>query len=188
MDRGPCHASAGHDMVGMTPIRPTAALLPVAVALAALALGACATEVHDEMPGRAQAAPPAAAQSGGLKTLRQIQAEENVRPTTPAPQPPPTPPQKLSDASQAPNQPPPVRRRGSSSPPPPPIDQPATPALPAPGSTQGLTDRAKRDLMSPEVDRLRTDDAMGRLDPLQQRDLLRKQQDLRQYGPGPLGY
>ncbi|WP_282183719.1 hypothetical protein [Azospirillum brasilense] len=42
--------------------------------------------------------------------------------------------------------------------------------------------------MSPEVDRLRTEDAMGRLDPLQQRDLLRKQQDLRQYGPGPLGY
>ncbi|WP_454018818.1 hypothetical protein [Azospirillum sp. Marseille-Q6669] len=171
----------------MTPLRPTAAFLPVAVALVALALGACATEVHDEMPGRAQAAPPVSAQSGGLKTLRQIQAEENARPA-PAPQPPPAPTQKLSDASQAPNQPPPVRRRGSSSPPPPPIDQPATPALPAPGSTQGLTDRAKRDLMSPEVDRLRTEDAMGRLDPLQQRDLLRKQQDLRQYGPGPLGY
>ncbi|GAA4248782.1 hypothetical protein GBZ26_24955 [Azospirillum formosense] len=173
----------------MTPIRSTATFLPVAVALAALALGACATEVHDEMPGRAQAAPPASAQSGGLKTLRQIQAEENARPAhTPRPQTPPAPPQKLSDASQTPNQPPPVRRRGSSSPPPPPIDQPATPALPAPGSTQGLTDRAKRDLMSPEVDRLRTEDAMGRLDPLQQRDLLRKQQDLRQYGPGPLGY
>ncbi|WP_247894967.1 hypothetical protein [Azospirillum brasilense] len=180
-------------MVGMTPIRPTTALLPVAAALAALALGACATEVHDEMPGRAQAAPPVSAQSGGLKTLRQIQAEENARPVpAPRPEPAPAPPQKLSDASQAPGQPPtqppPVRRRGSSSPPPPPIDQPATPALPAPGSTQGLTDRAKRDLMSPEVDRLRTEDAMGRLDPLQQRDLLRKQQDLRQYGPGPLGY
>lgn len=187
-------------MVGMTPLRPTAAFLPVAAALAALALGACAPDVHDEMPGRAQAAPsaapPASAQSGGLKTLRQIQAEENARPI-PAPQPrsqpqpAPAPPQKLSDASQVPGQPPnqpPVRRRGSSSPPPPPIDQPATPALPAPGSTQGLTDRAKRDLMSPEVDRLRTEDAMGRLDPLQQRDLLRKQQDLRQYGPGPLGY
>ncbi|WP_349592744.1 hypothetical protein [Azospirillum argentinense] len=177
----------------MTPIRPTATLLPVAVlALGALALGACAPDVHDEMPGRAQAAPPASAQSGGLKTLRQIQAEENARPLPPPrPQPAPAPPQKLSDASQAPGQPPdqpPVRRRGSSSPPPPPIDQPATPALPAPGSTQGLTDRAKRDLMSPEVDRLRTEDAMGRLDPLQQRDLLRKQQDLRQYGPGPLGY
>ncbi|CAO3372980.1 hypothetical protein [Azospirillum argentinense] len=179
-------------MVGMTPIRPAATLLPVAAALAALALGACAPDVHDEMPGRAQAAPsaapPASAQSGGLKTLRQIQAEENARPIpAPRPQPAPAPPQKLSDASQASDQPP-VRRRGSSSPPPPPIDQPATPALPAPGSTQGLTDRAKRDLMSPEVDRLRTDDAMGRLDPLQQRDLLRKQQDLRQYGPGPLGY
>ncbi|AWJ84434.1 hypothetical protein TSH58p_13400 [Azospirillum sp. TSH58] len=178
----------GHDMVDMTPIRLTAAFLPVAVALATLALGACATEVHDEMPGRAQAAPPVSAQSGGLKTLRQIQAEENARPTpAPRPQPAPAPPQKLSDASQTPNKPP-VRRRGSSSPPPPAIDQPATPALPSPGSTQELTDRAKRDLMSPEVDRLRTDDAMGRLDPLQQRDLLRKQQDLRQYGPGPLGY
>ncbi|MGY0743670.1 hypothetical protein ACW7AA_01335 [Azospirillum argentinense] len=176
-------------MVGMTPIRPTAVFLPVAVALAALALGACAPDVHDEMPGRAQAAPPVSAQGGGLKTLRQIQAEENARPTpAPRPEPAPAPPQKLSDASQTPNQPPPVRRRGSSSPPLPPIDQPATPALPEPGSTQGLTDRAKRDLMSPEVDRLRTEDAMGRLDPLQQRDLLRKQQDLRQYGPGPLGY
>ncbi|WP_353857940.1 hypothetical protein [Azospirillum formosense] len=173
----------------MRPLRPTATILPAALALAALALGACATEVHDEMPGRAQAAPPASAQSGELKTLRQIQAEENARPIPPPrPQPAPAPPQKLSDASQQPNQPPPVRRRGSSSPPPPAIDQPATPALPAPGSTQGLTDRAKRDLMSPEVDRLRTEDAMGRLDPLQQRDLLRKQQDLRQYGPGPLGY
>lgn len=174
-------------MVGMAPIRPIAAFLPVTVALAALALGACATEMRDDMPGRAQAPPPVAAQSGGLKTLRQIQAEENARQTT-APQPPPAPPQKLSDASQTPNQPPPVRRRGSSSPPPPPIDQPVTPALPAPGSTQGLTDRAKRDLMSPEVDRMRTDDALGRLDPLQQRELFRKQQDLRQYGPGPLGY
>lgn len=174
-------------MVGMAPIRPITAFLPVTVALAALALGACATETRDDMPGRAQAAPPVAAQSGGLKTLRQIQAEENAR-QTPAPQPPPAPPQKLSDASQTPNQPPPVRRRGSSSPPPPPIDQPVTPALPAPGSTQGLTDRAKRDLMSPEVDRMRTDDALGRLDPLQQRELFRKQQDLRQYGPGPLGY
>ncbi|MDQ2103541.1 hypothetical protein [Azospirillum isscasi] len=177
-------------MVGMTPIRPSAALLPIAAALAALSLGACATETRDDMPGRAQAKPPVSAQSSELKTLRQIQAEENARPST-APQPPPAPPQKLSDASQAPGQPPnppPVRRRGSSSPPPPPIDQPATPGLPAPGSTQGLTDRAKRDLMSPEVDRLRTEDAMGRLDPLQQRELFRKQQDLRQYGPGPLGY
>ncbi|KAA0681880.1 hypothetical protein [Roseomonas genomospecies 6] len=179
----------------MTPIRPTArpiaALLPVAATFAALALGACAAEVRDDMPGRAQAAPPVAAQGGGLKTLRQIQAEENAR-QAPAQQPPPAPPQKLSDASQAPGQPPPnqppIRRRGSSSPPPPPIDQPATPSLPPPGSTEALTNRAKRDLMSPEVDRMRTDDALGRLDPLQQRELFRKQQDLRQYGPGPLGY
>ena len=174
----------------MTPIRPITAFLPVTAALAALALGACAAEVRDDMPGRAQAPPPVAAQSDGLKTLRQIQAEENAR-QTPAPQTPPAPPQKLSDSSQAPGQPPnqpPVRRRGSSSPPPPPIDQPATPALPPPGSTEALTNRAKRDLMSPEVDRMRTDDALGRLDPLQQRELFRKQQDLRQYGPGPLGY
>ncbi|MBK3804466.1 hypothetical protein GAY33_36170, partial [Azospirillum brasilense] len=114
----------------MTPIRPTAVFLPVAVALAALALGACAPDVHDEMPGRAQAAPPVSAQGGGLKTLRQIQAEENARPTpAPRPEPAPAPPQKLSDASQTPNQPPPVRRRGRSSPPPPPTVQPATPAL-----------------------------------------------------------
>ncbi|NUB36090.1 hypothetical protein GAY27_32535, partial [Azospirillum brasilense] len=91
-------------MVGMTPIRPTAVFLPVAVALAALALGACATEVHDEMPGRAQAAPPVSAQSGGLKTLRQIQAEENARPD-PAPRPLPSParPPKMSAAPRSPN-------------------------------------------------------------------------------------
>ncbi len=172
---------------------------------AALLLTACATEFQDEMPGRAQTPPPTQAQAGTpvaglqyaqnpygqgsqLKTLRQLQDEADGRPIHP-----PSSaqggrvPQDLQAQQQNPQQPP-ARRRGSSSPPPPPVTLQEPPSLPAPQSTEGLTNRAKRDLMSPEVDRLRNEDAMGRLDPLQQRELFRKQQDLRQYGTGPLGY
>ena len=54
--------------------------------------------------------------------------------------------------------------------------------VPPPPSSQSATDAFKRDLIRPEVDRMRTDDAMGRLDPLGQRDLMRRENDLRQYG------
>lgn len=172
---------------------------------AALLLAACATEIRDETPGRAEALPPvrtqmympgavtpvpvpgqapvqAPVQDGRWRTLSQIRAEANARPErqvqaqaqTPAPAPDPA-------------QPRPQRRRGSSSPPPEPLAMPTPGPLPTAPSTEAMTDRFKRDLMSPEVDRLRADDALGRLDPLQQRELFRKEQDLRQYGTGPLG-
>ena len=54
--------------------------------------------------------------------------------------------------------------------------------MPPPPSSQSATDAFKRDLIRPEVDRMRTDDAMGRLDPLGQRDLMRRENDLRQWG------
>ncbi len=161
---------------------------PIVLSVAgALLLAACATEVRDETPGRAEAVLPVPPAAPGLKSWRQIQAEEAAAP----------PPRDWRQAQQqqqetapAPRegpQAPPPRRRGSSSPPPDPIDMPTPKGLPQAPGTEAMTDRFKRDLMSPEVDRLRTDDALGRLDPLQQRDLFRKEQDLRQYGTGPLG-
>ena len=190
------------DILGMKPN-------PISVA-AALLLTACATEFQDEMPGRAQPPPPAPVQAGApvagilyaqnpyaqnpygqntqLKTLRQLQDEANGQSIFP---PPPAQggrvPRDQQAQQQNPQQPP-VRRQGSSSPPPPPVALQQPPSLPAPLSTEPLTNSATRDLLSPEVDRLRNEDALGRLDPLQQRELFRKEQQLRQYGTGPLGY
>jgi len=169
-------------------------LAPLSV-VGALLLAACATEVRDETPGQAQALSPIRTQTytpgGERKTLRQVQAEENTQPTAPQPQ---SRPQRTAQAPEAsqqpaqPQQPAPQRRRGSSSPPPPSlIDMPTPRPLPTAPSTEPMTDRFKRDLMTPEVDRLRTEDALGRLDPIQQQELMRKQQDLRQYGTNPLG-
>lgn len=168
----------------------------------ALLLAACTTtEIRDETPGQAQALPPVRTQTytpqaypSGVtqaperKTLRQLQAEENAWPDVAQPQPRPQRMAQETGPQPPQQQPAPQRRRGSSSPPPPPlIDMPTPkPMAPAP-STEALTDRFKYDLMRPEVDRLRTEDAMGQLDPLQQRELMRKQQDLRQYGTSPLG-
>ncbi|MBP2293028.1 hypothetical protein [Azospirillum rugosum] len=189
------------------PISVAAALL-----FAACTTTACTADIQDEMPGQAgtsptQAQAPAgvrvadqtAGQTAGLKTFRQLQDEANAQPLESSRKA----PSQRSQAQRSQNQDdqtrqrmsqdqqqqqPPVRRRGSSSPPPPPIAQQVPQGLPPVGSTEAQTDRFKRDLLSPEVDRLRTDDAMGRLDPLQQRELFRKEQDLRQYGTGPRGY
>lgn len=184
------------------PIRVAAALL-----LATCATAACTADIRDDAPGRAEAPPSVQAQTpaagrtagqiAGLKTFRQLQDEANAQPLEPRPNRRTTARQSQDDGgqnrqrlSQAPQdqQQPPVRRRGSSSPPPPPVAQQVPQGLPPAGSTEAMTDRFKRDLMSPEVDRLRNEDAMGRLDPLQQRELFRKEQDLRQYGTGPRGY
>lgn len=149
-----------------------------------------------------------ASQTVGLKTFRQIQDEANAQPLESSRKPPARRSQNQDGQnqdgqnqngqnqdgqtwqrmSQDQQQRQPPVRRGSSSPPPPPIAQQVPQGLPPVGSTEAQTDRFKRDLLSPEVDRLRTDDAMGRLDPLQQRELFRKEQDLRQYGTGPRGY
>jgi len=150
-------------------------LLPLA---ACAALSACApSEFRDDAPGRAQAFPPIRTETlrtGGdgepaARRWSQIQGDQARTRTA----------QTQTDA------PPPKRRRGSSSPPPDPAvlpQPPRTAPLPPVPSTQGATDAFKRDLIRPEVDRMRTDDAMGRLDPLGQRDLMRRENDLRQLG------
>ncbi|MCW2237837.1 hypothetical protein [Azospirillum canadense] len=185
------------------PISVAAALL-----FAACTTTACTADIRDETPGQAGTLSPAQAQApagvrvagqtagqmGGLKTFRQLQDEANAQPIESSRKAPVQRSQNQDDQTRQrmsqdqQQQQPPVRRRGSSSPPPPPIAQQVPQGLPPAGSTEAQTDRFKRDLLSPEVDRLRTDDAMGRLDPLQQRDLFRKEQDLRQYGTGPRGY
>ncbi len=155
-------------------------LVPLAAALAVLStLPACVPgDLRDDQPGRAQAfppirmqtvtpsvvldPPPAGAESSGRRSWKQMQG-----------------PSARSDDT------PPPRHRGSSSPPPDPavLPQPPRPVpLPPVPSTQSATDAFKRDLIRPEVDRMRTDDALGRLSPLGQRDLMRRENDLRQLG------
>lgn len=169
--------------------------LPLA---ALLALAACApSEFRDDMPGRAQAFPPIRTQTmipgtvsdqsaqSSRRTWSEIQA--NQTPGKQAQGKPRPEQQAQAEPARKPDQdnPPPVRRRGSSSPPPDPavLPQPPRPVpLPPVPSTQNATDAFKRDLIRPEVDRMRTDDAMGRLDPFGQRDLMRREGDLRQLG------
>lgn len=179
---------------------------PFVFAAAALLLSACATEIRDDMPGRAQS--PGPALSGPIRTEtytpgvtaaapvgeRRLWSEsqgsgQTSRPRQPQAQQPETRPQAKAPDNRTDDdekQPPP-RRRGSSSPPPGQlIAPPQTVPLPSPPSTQSATDAFKRDLIRPDVDRMRTDDAMGKLDPLQQRDLMRRENDLRQWGGDPL--
>ncbi len=179
----------------MTPHLPFPArrLAPLAFLLAA---GACAQpDLRDDMPGRAQAIPPIHEQTvipggGERRTWSQIQAEQSragSKPATQARQAQTSqaePPQARRDSGDT-DRPPPKRRRGSSSPPPDPavLPQPPRPIpVPPPPSSQSATDAFKRDLIRPEVDRMRTDDAMGRLDPLGQRELMKRENDLRQWG------
>lgn len=167
------------------------------LAVASLLLPACTTDIRDDMPGRAQA--PASGLSGPIRTEtytpgtaaaapageRRLwsqsrdagQREEQPRSQAGAPQ-------SRTDGDR--DQPPPRRRGGSSPPPAQLIAPPQTVPLPAPPSTQSATDAFKRDLIRPDIDRMRSDDAMGRLDPLQQRDLMRRENDLRQWGGDPL--
>lgn len=179
--------ACGADIRSINPHLPPLArrLAPLAFLLAA---GACApSDVRDDTPGRAQAFPPVYNQTvipggGERRTWSQIQAEESQ--STPAKARQPDEPQMRRDSGDA-DQTPPKRRRGSSSPPPDPAALPRPPRpvpVPPPPSTQGATDAFKRDLIRPEVDRMRTDDAMGRLDPLGQRDLMKRENDLRQWG------
>ncbi|MBP2301458.1 hypothetical protein [Azospirillum picis] len=169
--------------------------VPLAVPLAALlVLGACAApDLRDETPGRAQAFPPVHTQTlipGGERRMwSEIQAEQS-RASSPSRaasrddgRPDPAGRQE-QETGQQPRKPPP-RRRGSSSPPPDPavLPQPPRPVqMPPPPSTQGTTDAFKRDLLQPDVQRLREQDALGRLDPFGQRDLMKRENDLRQYG------
>lgn len=173
-----------------------------------LAAGACApSDLRDDTPGRAQAFPPVYNQTvvpggGERRTWSQIQAEQSRTDPKPAAaaqsrqtESRQTEPRRTDNGQSndrqirrdpdSTDQPPPKRRRGSSSPPPDPaaLPQPPRPIpVPPPPSSQSATDAFKRDLIRPEVDRMRTDDAMGRLDPLGQRDLMRRENDLRQFG------
>ncbi|WP_391348033.1 hypothetical protein [Azospirillum sp. A23] len=186
----------------MTPHPPPFARHPVVSRLAPLLLllaaGACApSDLRDDTPGRAQAFPPVYNQTvvpggGERRTWSQIQAEQSRTDSRPAAaaQSRQTESRQTDDRQirrdpDSTDQPPPKRRRGSSSPPPDPaaLPQPPRPIpVPPPPSSQSATDAFKRDLIRPEVDRMRTDDAMGRLDPLGQRDLMRRENDLRQFG------
>ncbi|WP_376958259.1 hypothetical protein ABNQ39_14705 [Azospirillum sp. A26] len=178
----------------MIPHPPPLARHPVVSRLAPLLLllaaGACApSDLRDDNPGRAQAFPPVYNQTvvpggGERRTWSQIQAEQSRADSKPAP-PRQTDDRQIRRDPDSTDQPPPKRRRGSSSPPPDPaaLPQPPRPIpVPPPPSSQSATDAFKRDLIRPEVDRMRTDDAMGRLDPLGQRDLMRRENDLRQFG------
>lgn len=80
------------------------------------------------------------------------------------------------------------RRRGSGTAP----DQLAPPSVPAgpttvqPKSTTGDTARFKRDLLQPGVTEMQRKDSLGRLDPIQQRDLFNKQHELHRLETDPL--
>ncbi|MCW2249079.1 hypothetical protein M2352_004739 [Azospirillum fermentarium] len=83
---------------------------------------------------------------------------------------------------------PPRPRRGSSTPPPM-LNDPGPPRpipLPAPSGSEDATARFKQDLMRPDLDRLRHDDAMGRLSPFEQRDLLNREQEMHRLETDPL--
>ena len=152
-------------------------ILPLAPA--ALLLAACATEVRDETPGLAQASMPA------IRTQTYIPgvgsepvpiAEDRAEPARESAQ---------TQREATPGLRPPAQRRiGSSSPPPDPATMPrmAPPTLPAPPSTTDAVNDAKRDRMRSGIDRMREEDALGRLDPIQQRDLLMRQQELKNIG------
>lgn len=143
--------------------------------LAALTLSACAAAPMEERRREERAFPSPTFRPIELETrsTRMDMPRATVNPS--------------DDRRERDSQPRPVERRprvGSSSPPDstgyPPTPRP-TP-LPPPASTQGATDAFKRDLLRPEVERMRQDDALGRLDPLQQRDLTRRENELRQLG------
>lgn len=80
------------------------------------------------------------------------------------------------------------RRRGSGTAP----DLLAPPSVPAgpttvqPKSTTNDTARFKRDLLQPGVTEMQRKDSLGRLDPIQQRDLFNKQHELHRLETDPL--
>lgn len=150
------------------------------LALAALVLGlaACAgTEVRDEMPGTAGTPLPKS-----VRTQTYVPAATSTaaaaEPRSPVTQPAPP--------GQPPLTPPAQRRRGSSTPPdqlfpPPGSGAPQATPLPMP-NTDATINQLKRNQMQTDVDRLRNQDALGRLDPLQQRDLMNRQMEMDRLG------
>ncbi len=83
---------------------------------------------------------------------------------------------------------PPRPRRGSSTPPPM-LNDPGAPQpvpVPVPPGSEDATARFKQDLMRPDIDRLRHDDALGRLSPFEQRDLFKREQEMYRLENDPL--
>jgi hypothetical protein len=74
--------------------------------------------------------------------------------------------------------------RGTVLSPSPPPSPPRSSVDPAPSPDAAGT-RFKHDLLAPEVERLRQQNAAGRLVPLQQRDLMNREQELRQFQTTP---
>ena len=151
-------------------------------ALAAVMLAGCVAD---------PATPPPSAAKTGNPLLEPVQMQEYVpgggtstRRAAPAGQ---SGAQAPSNA-QAPGDAAPSRRRGSGTAP----DLLAPPSLPAgpttvqPKSTTNDTARFKRDLMQPGVTEMQRQDSLGRLDPIQQRDLLNKQHELHRLETDPL--
>lgn len=157
----------------------------LAAALALGLAGCVGTGVRDEAPATAAGVAPNAIASGGIRT--QTYTPSATRDGMPG-----TEQRARADREVAPQGPPPPAgspaRRGSSTPPPNLADpgQPPLAPLPGPAGSEEATARFKRDLMAPQVDRMRTDDALGRLDPNQQRDLLNRQLELHRLETDPL--
>lgn len=63
---------------------------------------------------------------------------------------------------------------------PPPVTAPLPTPPPVPKDSRDDTNRFKRDLLQPDVDRLRQQNDLGRLDPFQKRDLLNRELELHQ--------
>ncbi len=170
--------------------RPLRRLALFGLAVATLTACAGAETPHLQTPRVAtpSAVPPGVAaptveRIGAKPSFRRIELEtRQTRIDVPG-----APVERRSTPVRADDSQPPARRprAGSSSPPPDPAAYPPSPRpvpLPPPALTQNATDAFKRDLLRPEVDRMRADDALGRLDPLQQRDLMRRELELRQLG------
>lgn len=151
-------------------------------ALAAVMLAGCVAD---------PAAPPPSAAKTGNPLLEPVQMQEYVpgggtstRRSAPAGQ---SGAQAQGEA-QAQSDAAPSRRRGSGTAP----DLLAPPSLPAgpttvqPKSTTNDTARFKRDLMQPGVTEMQRQDSLGRLDPIQQRDLLNRQHELHRLETDPL--
>ncbi|HEY0837436.1 MAG TPA: hypothetical protein VGE72_26210 [Azospirillum sp.] len=155
----------------------------IITAALALGLAACAgPDLRDETPGTAAAPLPT-----GIRTQTYIPAATADSPGTATQPPTAQPPVTRPMPPAQPQQPtPPARRRGSSTPPDqlfPPPGSGMPQAVPAPmPNTDATINQFKRNQMQTDVDRLRNQDALGRLDPLQQRDLMNRQHEMDRLG------
>jgi hypothetical protein len=157
--------------------------IPLTAALALL-LAACATDIQDDTSGQASAPSSgiSGVPSGGIRTQSYIPGGQSAPARASAQD-------RREDQARNQDDDPsqirqvPRRRVGSSSPPPDSAaPRMAIPNLPPPPSTAEAVNDAKRDLMIPELDRMREAQQFNPTDPLLERDILNKQYDLNQIG------